>query len=279
MTWLRNPFRSSPPSNHPQSEAHLSDGEPIPSTTTPPEDIPSDVEAQSLPPTPETTTTRLPPTDRLTNHQIFYIFGLDGVGAMILSGGINFAIAYAMYTTQNTALHPIRLFQLPNTLAGDCAVTIIIQCIITWLVELILVSRDLASGGVAPIGFVPQPKNRLLRWFMFLDTTEADTPGSIGGWVFFLGAQIARAFVVAVVSFCVLWGPCVGILTTVGERQGGDWVYEKTWVPQVFKLILGGVLALLTTPVFAGVWLVKAGWEHQHQYRINGEEEEGGVVG
>ncbi len=34
------------------------------------------------------------PTDRLTGFQIFYIFGLDGIGAMVLSGGINFAVAY-----------------------------------------------------------------------------------------------------------------------------------------------------------------------------------------
>ncbi|KXH39046.1 hypothetical protein CNYM01_05525 [Colletotrichum nymphaeae SA-01] len=34
------------------------------------------------------------PTESLSGHQIFYIFGLDGIGAAVLSGGINFAIAY-----------------------------------------------------------------------------------------------------------------------------------------------------------------------------------------
>ncbi len=38
-----------------------------------------------------------PPTEKLTAFQLFYIFGLDGVGAMVLSGGINFAIAYGAY--------------------------------------------------------------------------------------------------------------------------------------------------------------------------------------
>jgi len=37
-----------------------------------------------------------PPTTKFTAHQIFYIFILDGIGAAILSGGINFAIAYGM---------------------------------------------------------------------------------------------------------------------------------------------------------------------------------------
>jgi hypothetical protein len=34
------------------------------------------------------------PTTAMTGHQLYYVFGLDGVGAMFLSGGINFAIAY-----------------------------------------------------------------------------------------------------------------------------------------------------------------------------------------
>jgi hypothetical protein len=36
----------------------------------------------------------LEPTTRFSGRQIFYIFGLDGIGAMALSGGVNFAIAY-----------------------------------------------------------------------------------------------------------------------------------------------------------------------------------------
>lgn len=36
----------------------------------------------------------LEPTTRFSGRQIFYIFGLDGLGAMALSGGVNFAIAY-----------------------------------------------------------------------------------------------------------------------------------------------------------------------------------------
>ena len=36
------------------------------------------------------------PTDRWTAHQILYVFLQNGVGAFIVSGGINFAIAYGM---------------------------------------------------------------------------------------------------------------------------------------------------------------------------------------
>lgn len=46
------------------------------------------------------------PTEKFTAHQIFYIFILDGIGAMILSGGINFAIAYG-----RNFLGPFQSFQ------------------------------------------------------------------------------------------------------------------------------------------------------------------------
>jgi hypothetical protein len=165
-----------------------------------------------------------------------------------------------MYTTTASS---IRLFQLPNTLAGDAAVTIIVQCLITWMAELALVNSDLRRGNVAPTDFVPQPPESrpLLRWFMFLGrAAESAEPGSWHHWAFFLVAQLLRAFLVAVVSFCLLWGPSVGILTAVGARSGSDWVFGKKWAPQIFKLLLGAVLGLLTTPMFAVFWMIRSGW-------------------
>ena len=40
---------------------------------------------------------RMRPSLQFTGHQLFYVFGLDGVGAMLLSGGVNFALAYREY--------------------------------------------------------------------------------------------------------------------------------------------------------------------------------------
>ncbi|KAK7991418.1 hypothetical protein PG988_000212 [Apiospora saccharicola] len=207
------------------------------------------------------------PSAKLTGHQIFYLFGLDGVGAFILSGGINFAIAYAMYTTQHyNPDNYIRLFQLPNTLAGDMAVTMFIQCIITWLVELILVNRDLRIGGVQAIGYLPEPTNRLVRWYMFLDRAEdANETGGFKHWASFLGSQVIRALIAVVPCFILLFGPSIGFLTLVGTPipwgpHAYDWVYATKWAPQVFKLLLGGILSLLTGPAFAAFWLVRCGW-------------------
>ncbi|WZH47336.1 hypothetical protein QYS62_008480 [Fusarium acuminatum] len=192
----------------------------------------------------------LRPSLKFTSHQLFYVFGLDGVGAMVLSGGVNFALAYR-----------------------DAAVTIIIQCILTWFVEMGLVRYDLSKRSVQPIGFIPQPSYRWLRWLFFLppssdpndseeESEKAPKDTSKAASTFNTIAQGAlRGFILAVVGFILLWPMSVGILTTLGERDGGDWRYNDRWVPQAFKAILGGVLGLLTTPLMALFWLIKAGWE------------------
>ncbi|KAF7560151.1 hypothetical protein G7046_g3997 [Stylonectria norvegica] len=205
---------------------------------------------------------RLQPSTCLTGHQKFYVFGLDGVGGMAISGGVNFAIAYVMYTTQDTDKNPIRLFQLPNTLAGDAAVTTIIQCILTWFVEMALVRHDLRHRSVQPMGFIAKPSNRWLRWFCFLPLDEAETRTELPRVsVMMLLQQALRGFILAVVGFVLLWPLGVGILTVFGDHVDGDYVYSDRWTPQVFKLVFGGLLGLITTPVMATFWLVRAGWE------------------
>lgn len=181
-----------------------------------------------------------------------------------------------MYTTQDTTKNPIRLFQLPNTLAGDAAVTIIIQCIITWFVEKAIVSFDLSHQAVQPIGFLERPRNSLLRWFCSVPSSSFDEkgdweaqgglrvntgPSGIGGRVVALLQEVLRGFSLAVIGFILLWPASIGILTTVGERDGWDYRYGERWTPQIFKGLLGGLLGLLTTPPMAAVWLLKAGWE------------------
>ncbi|KZL68596.1 yhl026c-like protein [Colletotrichum incanum] len=200
------------------------------------------------------------PTDRITGHQIFYIFGLDGVGAAILSGGINFALAYGMYSTQNVELHPIRLFQLPNTLAGDAVVTMLIQTVVTWFIELIMVEHDMKSGAIRPIGFIREPSHPLVRWLMLLDRKQ--TMHSKSRTVS-LTEHAIRVVSIFVVSFLLLWPASIGILTTIGERTGNgdwDWYFQREWAPQAYKAVLGGLLSLLTTPAMASFWLVREGW-------------------
>lgn len=194
-----------------------------------------------------------------------------------------------MYAHVDPERHPVRLFQLPNTLAGDAGVTIIIQCLLTWFIEWNLLHHDLKTGSVQPIGFITEPSHPLLRWFLLLkgndaepsqsrvlrwfqvDHTEPKTR-SVRGWAHLLFQQALRGFIICFLSFCILWGPSVGILTAVGTKSGGDWVFGRTWAPQVFKGVFGGVLALLTTPLMAVFWLVKAGWNRDDEMNDDSQE-------
>ncbi|KAI0185589.1 hypothetical protein EV127DRAFT_196460 [Xylaria flabelliformis] len=210
-----------------------------------------------------------PPSDHFTPHQIFYIFVLDGIGSGIIGGGINFAIAYVLYHNRGTKDSPIRLFQFPNTLAGDTAVTIFIQFLTTWVIEAVLVNFDLRKGGVQPIGFIPQPQWRYLRWFMFLDRPEqTNEVRSIKHWLWFLFSQILRSLILAVIFFPFIFGISVGLLTLVGRKQGDwDWYFPPKWAPEIFKLVQGAVLGLLFTPPMVIFWLARCGWALQDTER------------
>src|SRR4051812_39041358 len=83
-----------------------------------------------------------------------------------------------MYTTVGPKSAPIRLFQLPNTLAGDAAVTVFVQCLITFLIDTMLVGRDLRKGNIRPIG-VPKPQFAdypPVRWVLALPSPEQTLP-------------------------------------------------------------------------------------------------------
>ncbi|KAI0026206.1 hypothetical protein F4780DRAFT_13911 [Xylariomycetidae sp. FL0641] len=212
------------------------------------------------------------PSTRLTGHQIFYIFVMDGIGAGAVAGGINFAIAYGMYAHQPQS-RPVRLWQFPNTLAGDAGLTVIVQCILTWLVELVMVNYDLKKGGVQPIGFISEPRHPMLRWFMFLDRKEPTTAtGGFAHWVTFLLSQILRAFIIAVIFFPFVFGASVGFLSIVGHYRDGDWEYDPKWKPQLFKLIQGISLGVLATPPMVIFWLTRCGWAIQKNEKDYGEK-------
>lgn len=183
---------------------------------------------------------------------------------------------------------PIWLFQLPTTLLGDAGVTTIIQSIITWLITVLMVNGDLRSGGVAPIGFVNVPENRFVRWFMFLDRKEDSSISVVAstesgshkqGWpsvlmsrISFIRDQALRGFIFSVPFFLVMVGPTVGILISHGTRSGGDWVYPRTWTPEIFKLLYGGILGLFMSPLYVLFWTIRCGWAVQRGDSHYGEK-------
>lgn len=184
-----------------------------------------------------------------------------------------------MYTTNDV---PVRLFQLPNTLAGDIGVTVIVQTIMTWILEMVIVNRDLRKGNIQPIGFVSEPPAtdrpwwRAIRWFMQMEASTEKRKGqkSLRRKARYILAQVARAFAVAILCFIIVFGPSVGILIALGTRHGGDWDFSREWAPEIYKLVLGSVLALMTSPFFAMFWMVKCGWEGgvHEAVRVSGDE-------
>ncbi|KAF7555649.1 hypothetical protein G7Z17_g2010 [Cylindrodendrum hubeiense] len=60
---------------------------------------------------------RLDPSGSFTHHQIFYIFIMAGLGGMIISGGVNFGLAYGKCTLSAT---PHTLFDWSTKLTPRC---------------------------------------------------------------------------------------------------------------------------------------------------------------
>jgi hypothetical protein len=52
----------------------------------------------------------LSPSNGLTWHQFFYIFIMDGLGGMVISGGINFALAFGMIQVLVSGRHSVAWF-------------------------------------------------------------------------------------------------------------------------------------------------------------------------
>lgn len=165
----------------------------------------------------------------------------------------------AMYTKPRPDPHPPPLlFSLPSSFVGDAAITAIIQSLLSWAIPLFAVNADLCHGRVAPLGIFPEPRRRRRRRIFFLD--DGHGHGGSASKAGFALAQLGRAAALAFVSFCVMIGPTVGVLIAVGTRYGGDWAFPGKWAGPVFKLVYGGVMALLVSPAVAMFWMVRAAW-------------------
>lgn len=130
---------------------------------------------------------------------------------------------------------------------------------------MILANADIRNGVVPPIGFIPEPKNRFMRWYLSLDAEQPIERKSLKQWVLFVLSQIGRALLFCIPLFFLVWPAAVGILTssTLGSHRGNDYYYARRWTPQVFKLLYGGILGLLQTPPMYMVWLLTIGWRER----------------
>ncbi|AEO64179.1 uncharacterized protein THITE_115797 [Thermothielavioides terrestris NRRL 8126] len=232
----------------------------------------------------------LRPTLWLTARQIFYLVVIQGFGALLIAGGLNFAIGYFLYSSPRpppgpppAGSPPPFLFRPPVSLLIDAAFTTIIETALTWFSAFFIVTRDLTRGRIAPFDLsvwlpVIRRGNRACaasrpfwRWFFFLDHYTAER-GSVlcacfggrrsgfGRGAAFVLAGLGRSLLVAALAFALMVGPTVGVLAAVGRPFAGDFVFLGRWDGAVFKAVFGGVLGLLVSPTLALMWMARAAW-------------------
>ncbi|WFD35285.1 hypothetical protein MCUN1_002136 [Malassezia cuniculi] len=226
----------------------------------------------------------------LTPYQIFYVFVMNGLGAMVLSAAANFGVACAMYRT--TDIEITMWILKKNTIAGDMGVTVIIQQLITMIITSSLCHHDLRHGVKAftrpwpPMMHFPSspmPEGSWLGSTLPSDVQRAGAPLYMGNaqgrprtaqWaLWFLRAMSTgserNAFLLKGLTFrqrverllfTALQGLWVAVLTfwwywpiaiaIVAPIYGGRDL-RGTWIGPIIKLIFGGVLGLLTNPFMA----------------------------
>ncbi|KAJ3161138.1 hypothetical protein HDU86_007760 [Geranomyces michiganensis] len=217
---------------------------------------------------------RQPPAlfPKITVRQLMYIVLMHSLGAGLLDATINFVIAYAMYHNQEA-----RLWNMPNTIAGDAAVTVLVQGILTWVIDGALTHQDCRKGTVAPIvlndhrdyvkdesdnrssvvadNVVPlKPRtsrrvfSRFVCWICApsLDLFEPGVTPAVRFKRVLLSATRGLAF-----SLCVLpvaWCLGVGIACAAWPALARNEPITN-WGPMIFKAVYTLVLGALTTPV------------------------------
>lgn len=110
-----------------------------------------------------------------------------------------------------------------NTLAGDAAVTIFVQLIVTWLIDTLLVCNDVRTRALKTQPLLPSKlfSNRYCQWYLSVEGMDLLDPDItflrrvkriIGG--------IIRALFLSVPVFFLWWPISVGIMAGVGEPIG-----------------------------------------------------------
>lgn len=109
----------------------------------------------------------IPEPKRGLLHTLVFIFIIQAVPSAIISGGIEFAVAYGMY---HGVKEKITLWRFPHTMSGDCALTVFIQVCVTWVAEELFIGWDDYLGTC---GHIPWPwkipQNKWVRLFFEVD--------------------------------------------------------------------------------------------------------------
>eukprot|EP00898_Chlorokybus_atmophyticus_P009190 jgi/Chlat1/9272/Chrsp99S09296 len=184
------------------------------------------------------------------SRTFLYLLILFCLGAAVLDGAINFGIAAAMYHSADN----VRVWKLPNTLAGDTAVTIFVQNTLTWVIAGASVRADVRKGKY---GIRPLPWNHKwdTGWYYWLCRGNMDLTSSRLGFFPRLVAAVIRGLAFSALTFLPSWPIAVGALAgTYGSDTIGGWP-----APPIYKLIFAACLGFVFTPIPAYIALKQAG--------------------
>ncbi|KAJ3043984.1 hypothetical protein HDV00_003511 [Rhizophlyctis rosea] len=159
-----------------------------------------------------------------------------------------------------------RLWALPNTLAGDAAVTVLVQQTLTWFLDGALTRKDLRKGVVAPWPYT-LPQTGVLGWICreSLDVF-GPTPGGAGGKVKQVVGGLARGFVTAVIVIIPSWCIGVGLLVAFWPAVRDGSPVEGWPGPQIFKALYTFFLGAATTPLSTLVAMAQAAQDKRMSY-------------
>lgn len=217
----------------------------------------------------------------------FFIFVIHGVVSGIIAGGVEFAVAYGMYYKNS---QPVLLWGFPNTLSGDCALSLFIQVGVTWACEEILVGWDcyLENTPVLPFEIeLPDETGHKLFWRLFevkhgifredrsfrsyIRKQFVRYPNrtklfNLFAW--FVNKLIISMITAAMIWFWV-WPVTMGILAGIGTKVGSHDYQFHGWAPQIMKLIYGFVLGLMSSPLAIIVILLRDNWHLKYRETAN----------
>lgn len=217
---------------------------------------------------------------------ILYTFILHGLGSAIITGGIEFAVAYGMYR------HPkhhdqVKMWGFPYTLAGDLVVTIFVQIIATWFIEELFVGWDWflnsschipfwknkSKGRVAlwldvkTCTFIPRRQIKQeyiknhngiglfwyvirLQFFRSVKEKQIEPKFNLKIFIIWIIRRLIRSVIISLICFLIIWPVTLGIMTARSlDHVHNDFIFKDYPFPQVLKVIFGAVLAFLTTPI------------------------------
>jgi len=120
-----------------------------------------------------------------------------------------------------------------NTLAGDAAVTIFVQTIITWLLDSAMVCNDVKTRayGIRPISTSPKAlNNKFLSWYISAEGMELLEPHiTLKARLKCFVIGIIKAFLLCILVFFIWWPITVAILVGVGHSIGAGQYQYNHW--------------------------------------------------